>query len=281
VLTERDVRLLVGTDASVERMFLNAEFDVWAIGDDLVAKFPRTEVDAAKLPVEQALHPMLRGLLGDVVPAVRMVGATDRDGRPFIVHDRARGRQGQTIAGVTVAPNDRLAVDVGRLFGALHTIDADEARGLGAGTRAAPFEIQPLHEAAIARTTAIVGDAVPRFLASPAPAPSDRRTLCHTDVKGEHLFVDDERRRVTAIIDWADAEICDPAKDYAGLVGWLGPSFTRACIEASGEEDPTLAERAIWLNRASMIEYWDDVLAGVEDAPIPLITAQLQASFSD
>src|SRR3954466_2088570 len=164
---------------------------------------------------------------------------------------------------------------------ALHTIGADEAYSLGAGTRVVAFEVRPLREAAVAETTAIVGDAVPRFLAAPAPTPSNRRTLCHTDIKGEHVFVDDERRRVTAITDWADAEVCDPAKDYAGLVGWLGPSFTRACIEASGEHDPTLADRAIWLNRAGIIEYWDDALAGVEDAPIPLITEQLRMAFSD
>jgi len=281
VLTEHDVRASIDIDAAVERMFLNAEFDVWAIGDDLVAKFPRSDIVAAKLPVEQALHPTLRGLLGDVVPAIGMSGTIDQDGRPFIVHERAGGRQGQTIAGDTIEPADDLAEDVGHLFEALHTIDADEAYSLGAGTRVVAFEVRPLREAAVAETTAIVGDAVPRFLAAPAPTPSNRRTLCHTDIKGEHVFVDDERRRVTAIIDWADAEVCDPAKDYAGLVGWLGPSFTRACIEASGEHDPTLADRAIWLNRAGIIEYWDDALAGVEDAPIPLITEQLRMAFSD
>ena len=86
---------------------------------------------------------------------------------------------------------------------------------------------------------------------------------------------------MTAIIDWADTEVCDPAKDYAGLVIWLGPSFTRACVEASGEEDPSLADRAIWLGRAGVLDYWDAVLAGREHAPIPLITEQLRIAFSD
>src|SRR5262249_36961551 len=130
-------------------------------------------------------------------------------------------------------------------------------------------------------TTEIVGDAIARFLADTPPAPSDRRTLCHTDLKGEHVFVDADRRRVTTIIDWADTDVCDPAKDYAGLVGWLGPSFARACARASGEDDPTLADRAIWLDRAGILDYWDAVLAGRETAPIPLITRMLRTSFSD
>jgi len=281
VLTERDVRALLDTDASVARMFLNDEFDVWAVGGDLVAKFPRTEIDAAKVPLEEALHPTLRRLLGDVVPAIRMVGAMDHDDRRFIVHERATGRQGQTIDGVTIAPADGLAGHLGALFRRLHEVDARQVFDVGIGERRLSFELPPLSEETVARTTEIVGDAVARFLGSTPPTPSDRRTLCHTDIKGEHVFVDEQRRRVTTIIDWADAEVCDPAKDYAGLASWLGPSFTRTCTDASGEDDPTLADRAIWLDRAGLLDYWDAVLAGRETAPIPLITAQLRIAFSD
>ena len=52
-------------------------------------------------------------------------------------------------------------------------------------------------------------------------------------------------------------------------------------MEASGEDDPTLADRAVWLGRAGIIEYWDDVLAGIEHAPNALIENQLRIAFSD
>jgi aminoglycoside phosphotransferase (APT) family kinase protein len=280
MLTERDVRALLTTDGPVDRMFLNDEFDVWAVGDGLVAKFPRTEIDAAKVPVEAALHPTIRGVLGDVVPAIRVVGTMSDGGRRFIVYERATGVQGQTIDGASAGAADGLAEDIGRLFGALHEVGAQDAYGLGAGTRTISYEMQPLRDATVDRATEIAGDAIGRFLSRPAPAASDRRTLCHTDIKGEHVFVDEGRRRVTAIIDWADAEVCDPAEDYAGLVIWLGPALTRACVEASGEDDATLADRAIWLGRVGILEYWDDVLAGVEHAPISLITEQVRIAFS-
>src|SRR6478735_8272286 len=122
MLTERYVRALLETDGPVERMFLNDEFEVWAVGDDLVAKFPRTEIDAAKVPVEAALHPTIGGLLGDVVPAIRMVGTMDDAGRRFIVHERATGVQGQPIDGVLTGAADGLAEDIGRLLGALHEV---------------------------------------------------------------------------------------------------------------------------------------------------------------
>jgi aminoglycoside phosphotransferase (APT) family kinase protein len=281
VLTEADVRELLDTDAALHRMFLNDEFEVWAVGDDLVAKFARTQIDADKVRSEQRLHPTLRRLLGDVVPAIRMIGAMGNADRRFIVYDRASGRQAQTNEGETITPADGLASEIGRLFCTLHQIGSREAYGLGAGTRTLSFDIPPLRQASMTATREVVGDAVARFCATPPPAPSARRTLCHTDIKGEHVFVDEERARVTEIIDWADTEVCDPAKDYAGLVIWGGASFARACVDASGEDDPTLAERAIWLGRAGILDYWDAVLAGREIAAIPLITEQLRIAFSD
>jgi aminoglycoside phosphotransferase (APT) family kinase protein len=281
VLTERDVRTILATDDPVARMFRNQEFEVWAIGDDRVAKFPRTDVDAAKVVVEEALHPTLRRLLGDAVPPIRMTGAMGGSGWRVIVHERASGSQGQTIEGTTITADDGLADHVGALLGTLHQVDGRQASELGAGERRISFQVPELSAESIAATTEIAHDEIGRFLAGPTPQPSERRTLCHTDIKGEHIFVDAERRRVTSIIDWADAEVCDPAKDYAGLVGWLGPAFARACVDASGEDDPTLCERAIWLNRAGLLDYWGVVLAGRESAPIPLLTAQLRAAFSD
>ena len=105
-------------------MFLNDEFDVWAVGDDLVAKFPRTDVDAAKVVVEEALHPTLRRLLGDVVPPIpgRLERWTVR--AAVLVHERAGGDQGQTVEGITITPADGLAEHIGALLGAVHQVGA-------------------------------------------------------------------------------------------------------------------------------------------------------------
>jgi len=147
------VRALLHTDASVERMFLNDEFDVWAVGEDLVAKFPRTEIDAAKVPVEEALHPTLRRLLGDVVPEIRLIGSMGDTDRRFIVHKRANGRQGQTIDGVTISPADGLARHLGTLFRTLHEVDVRGVCELGIGERHLSFDLPPLSEETIATTT--------------------------------------------------------------------------------------------------------------------------------
>jgi aminoglycoside phosphotransferase (APT) family kinase protein len=116
-------------------------------------------------------------------------------------------------------------------------------------------------------------------LTSSPPQPSKRRSLCHTDIKGEHVFVGSDGSAVTAIIDWADAEVCDPARDYAGLVIWLGPAFTRAAAFAGEGHDPTLADRAIWIGRAGIARYLNDMLAGGERAPMALIEQQIRTAF--
>jgi aminoglycoside phosphotransferase (APT) family kinase protein len=279
VLTALDVRRILGTALPVRRLFLGEEFDTWAVGDDLVAKFALTDTDAGKVPLEAAVHPMLRELLGDVVPAIRDVGEMTPGGFRYIVHDRARGTQGQTDHGETIEPAPGLAEDAGRLLGRIHSMRAEVVFALGLGERGLSFEGPTLDERTVAVATEQIGERLDAFIEAPRPQPSRRRVLCHTDLKGEHVFVAKDRGSVTAIIDWADTEVCDPARDYAGLVIWLGGQFAASAIEASGEEDDTLLERAVWLARAGTLDHWNEVVAGRARGPEGLIMGQLRTAF--
>lgn len=279
--TPQQIQEFVPDAWPISLLLASDEFDTWAVGEDRIVKVARTAEDAEKVAFEATLHPLIRLRLGDLVP--RVLGHGVIEGAPAILFERARGRQGQTMEdGAVITPGKGLAADVGGTLAALHAIDAGSAREFGARDRAVAFEPLDLAPRTVRRVEELAGSAaIEAFLSAPAPAPSDRRTLCHTDLKGEHLFVDGSAERLTAIIDWADAEVCDPAKDYAGLVIWLGPAFARAAVAASGQVDATLADRAIWLGRAGILGYWDAVLDGRETGPIPLITAQLLAAFSD
>jgi aminoglycoside phosphotransferase (APT) family kinase protein len=278
--SQRDVQLLLHTDEPAHLLLSGEEFDTWAVGEELVVKFPRTAVDAEKVSVEAAVHPLLRERLGHLVPAIRLIGELeDGSGFPFIVHERAMGVQGQTIDGLSIVPDPGLAEHVGSVFARLHEITADEAFALGLGERPVTFDVPTIEPATLEAVAGIVGEEASRFLAGEPPSASDRRALCHTDLKGEHVFVDANHARVTAIIDWADVEVCDPARDYAGLVIWLGADFVRGAV-ASEPDDATLADRAIWLARAGALAYLDDVRAGREDGPMPIITEQLRVAFA-
>jgi aminoglycoside phosphotransferase (APT) family kinase protein len=276
------VRSLLGTDLPLGLLLATDEFDTWAVGDELVAKLPRNEVHAWKVASELALHGLLRERLGDLVPAIRRAGEpAEGFPFPFLVYDRARGLQGQDNDGATISPGPGLAASAARFLAALHAIAPEVAYAHEAGDREVWFETPALSPATVERVSAIAGDGLRRFLDATPPAASDRRVLCHTDLKGEHVFVDAARLRLTGVIDWSDAEVCDPAKDLAGFAIWLGPAFVREVAAALGDEDPTLAERAIWLGRRGLLDYWDAVLAGRETAPIPLIERQARIAFSD
>jgi aminoglycoside phosphotransferase (APT) family kinase protein len=138
-------------------------------------------------------------------------------------------------------------------------------------------------EAAIDRARRVAGDAVDAFLGDPLPPEArvaGKPVVCHADLKGEHLFVSEDGTRLTAIIDWAEMSIAEPAVDLAGLTIWLGPQFVRQVAGECGEAAGT-AERAIYLGRAGLLGYLDAIEAGRERAPErALLDAQLRAAFS-
>lgn len=54
----------------------------------------------------------------------------------------------------------------------------------------------------------------------------DHSTFNHGDLHPPHILVD-ESQRVTGLIDWTEAEIADPGKDFVILYGLFGDEVTR------------------------------------------------------
>jgi aminoglycoside phosphotransferase (APT) family kinase protein len=168
---------------------------------------------------------------------------------------------------------------------ALHGTPATAARKAGVPKAALDLdEGFDVSEGALAWATRIAGDAVDTFLIDPLP--SEARTkaaqvLCHGDIKGEHLFVSEDGTRLTAIIDWTDARISDPATDLAGLAIWLGPSFVREVLASyRGPADDGLYHRAVFHARAALLSCLDAQLDGRSSASVALLDAQLRAAFA-
>ena len=266
------------------------EFDTWET-DDLILKLPRSQEHAAKIDRELAIHELLIGRLGPLVPPIVAVGEPT-DVFPFrcIVFERAPGRQGQTNDGPIVRPKPwargTLARDIGAALSRLHTTPLRDPRAIGIEDSGLDFEpIVDASDDAIVWASRVVGNAVDAFLVDPIPAdarPTGSAVLCHTDLKGEHLFVSEDGGRLTAIVDWADASIADPAVDFAGLAIWLGPSFVREVLGVyTGPADEVTFHRALFLARAGLLSYLGAMLEGTTTASIPVLDAQLRAAFSE
>ncbi len=86
--------------------------------------------------------------------------------------------------------------------------------------------------------------------------------LLHNDLKAAHLFAvpDGESQRLTAIIDWGDAGVGDPAMDLARF-SMTGPEATSAFLDGYGialddELDDRLTRyRLAWNVRALSYEF--------------------------
>jgi aminoglycoside phosphotransferase (APT) family kinase protein len=265
------------------------EYDTWAVGGTVV-KFPKRPEFATKLERERSIQPMLLELVGSVVPALTgLSGPVAGFPFPIATFARAVGRQGQSSEGPIMRPKPwargALARELAGVLTALHGASVPRAKAFG--VERSVLEVGggvDVGEGAIAWASRVAGDAVDRFLIDPLPAAARRRgrqVLCHGDLKGEHVFVSEDGRRVTAVIDWADLTITDPALDLAGLAIWLGPEFVREVLDAyEGPADEGTYERAIYRAREGLLGYLDRQLAGLTSAPVPLLDAQLRAVFA-
>lgn len=69
--------------------------------------------------------------------------------------------------------------------------------------------------------------AVEAFLGAP-PAGGHPLVFSHNDLGIEHVLVDDTTWTLTGVIDWSDAAICDPARDFGLLYRDLGATALRS-----------------------------------------------------
>lgn len=89
--------------------------------------------------------------------------------------------------------------------------------------------------------------AIATFLDSRPPAGPVPIAFCHNDLGIEHVLVSGEGGTVTGIIDWGDAALTDPARDYGMLFRDLGPV-------ALPPESDGLRERAVFYARCNVFE---------------------------
>lgn len=163
--------------------------------------------------------------------------------------------------GAAVAVAGRL----GAFLAALHATPLDRFAGL-----VEPDE-QPLDEwlSDAAELHASVVGSIPAahhrpletFLATAPPAGDHALVFSHSDLGIEHVLVEPESHTVTGIIDWTDAALVDPARDFALIYRDLGPSALDTALRAHGGVDATLRERAEFYARCGVLE---DLAYGLE-----------------
>jgi aminoglycoside phosphotransferase (APT) family kinase protein len=135
---------------------------------------------------------------------------------------------------------------VGGFLAALHALPSERMAAL------VPTDLQPLDDWLREAAELYAGNdlAVLRFLASPPPAGEPDPVFSHNDLGAEHILVEDGR--ITGVIDWTDAAICDRAYDFGLLLRDLGPTALDDALAAYGAEVDL--ERVWFYARCAAIE---------------------------
>lgn len=98
------------------------------------------------------------------------------------------------------------------------------------------------------------------FLAAPPPDRGGDTVFCHNDLGIEHVLAAPATGAITGVIDWSDAALADPARDFGLLYRDLGPAALAAALASYRAGDPAaLRERAIFYARCRL---WEDLAYG-------------------
>lgn len=91
------------------------------------------------------------------------------------------------------------------------------------------------------------------FLAGPWPTFDGPGVFCHNDIRDEHVMLD-ETSEVVGVIDWGDAMIGDPARDFATVLTDFGDVAYASFRAAYGPIDAGVDDRARYIGTLRTVE---------------------------
>ncbi|MCG6955071.1 MAG: phosphotransferase [Gemmatimonadetes bacterium] len=210
------------------------DFDAYRSSDDWLFRFPRRADVVSLFEREGPILELARSVLprSVSVPLVRVMShAVPEFPYPIAAHPLIPGVRADDISD---ALRSALAESLGEALGTIHSVPEAVARTAGlaeldrsepgridwftrglAGVRALNDRDGTLNEAV--EWLSQVDDPLRRL---DAPL-----RMIHHDVSPEHLLVDPETGRLVGILDWTDAILGDPARDFAPLVPFAGWGF--------------------------------------------------------
>jgi aminoglycoside 2''-phosphotransferase len=220
----------------------------WEVNGGYIVLFAKRAEVAASQERQRGLLDALAPLLSVSIPSIDCIIDVDALPYPGIGYRKLPSIQLAKMAADRREPA-RLAAYIGAFLTALHRFPLARAASLGVANTT-PTAWRAQYAAMLAALRALFPRLTPperartevlfaAYLDNPAHfrfAP----VLLHRDLGSDHLLLDAHSGDLSAVIDWGDASIGDPAQDFCGL-----PSAWLPALLASygGAVDATFADR--------------------------------------
>lgn len=174
------------------------------------------------------------------------------------------------------------AAKLGRFLAALHAAPARKMARLAGPDEVPMAEWRDEAAASYATVTGVIPPAqrgsVEAFLAARPPQDPGTLVFSHNDLGIEHILVVPATGAITGVIDWSDAALTDPARDFGLLYRDLGPAALTAALTSYQAGDiATLRERAAFYARCGLLE---DLAYGNRPAHFPGLRLNLYITLA-
>ncbi|EEL51556.1 MULTISPECIES: aminoglycoside phosphotransferase family protein [Bacillus cereus group] len=209
------------------------------INNEWLFRFPRKSEYAERIPREKQLCEVLSQSVQKLkIPQYNTLYNNKSDSIPVcsyykLIHGKPLTTK--VIEKLTTQERETVIIQVATFLASLHTIPIEDAvRWKFTSEKPISYwqEIQKkLHDYLALTLTSLERETFDYLFEGffeHTHASDFKRTIIHADFTHRHILFDEEKRSIAGIIDFGDAQIGDPAFDFAGLYNDFGSKFTDA-----------------------------------------------------
>ncbi|WP_421385312.1 aminoglycoside phosphotransferase family protein [Bacillus salacetis] len=216
--------------------------DIIILNNEVVFRFPKSEGVASKVKDEMNLTRQL-ALKNPLLQIPRY--------EPVFLHGEFKGVKYEYLNGETVSDSDhnyllnqQNANLLGDFLTKLHSIDLSMLRGTNIVTVHTQEYWEDLYHSVVKYIfpnlkipqRVDIQNLFENFLNS-STFSTYNKVLIHGDLTTSNMLFQKEKQLVSGIIDFTDAQVGDPAFDFAGFYWSFGPDFTREVVSHYQTED--------------------------------------------
>ncbi|MCK6208374.1 MULTISPECIES: aminoglycoside phosphotransferase family protein [Bacillus] len=210
--------------------------DIVIINESLVFRFPKSENVISKVEAEGKLlhllkkkHPILQLPDYEYLYQNQMLRC--------VRYDYLEGRMLGDISMDSFKNNKENARLLGDFLTKLHSIDPAEADTMNLKTLHTLEYWEALHSSVREEILPYLKDRekdlinrIFRDFLEEFPGYSIKKSIIHGDLTASNIIYSEKKGRISAVIDFTDAQLGDPAFDFAGIYWAYGENFTREVL---------------------------------------------------